>query len=263
MWQPMINATGTAVVYWGAEPHAPGHHLWIAHLDDARPIRLTSGKSVNGHPFWFPDGRRVIFFSSDGASARARWHPARQFDPHRPSTNFCILDVDSGERLQLTEGASVDERPAVSPDGTEVAFVSSRSGSLDIWRIGVDGSGLRQVTETPTFAYRPVFSPDGGKLAYFTEAADGSNQIVISAWPSGEAVPYRQRRPFIWAHGPFWAADGQTMLIHGRVEGTPEPALWAVDLESGAAEPIIVPGFEECGHGTWDAAERWMAFDSG
>jgi Tol biopolymer transport system component len=57
-----------------------------------------------------------------------------------------VVNADgSGEPTPLTDGSSVDQDPIYSPDGTEVAFKSSRQNSAgtnddQIWVVPVDGS---------------------------------------------------------------------------------------------------------------------------
>jgi TolB protein len=53
----------------------------------------------------------------------------------------------------------------VSADGRSIVFVLRRQGSLNLWRTGIDGSGLRQVT-TGRFDLHPALSPDGKWVAY-------------------------------------------------------------------------------------------------
>lgn len=261
-WQSMIDAAGRAVVFWGSDEERPVHHLWLAPLNQAEPLCLTDGPNVNGQPYWCPNGRQIVFFSTAGASETAEWTPSGQFDPDRPAANLWLMDVETGKRRQLTEGPSVGERPAVSPDGREVVFVSNRSGAPNIWRVDLDGAGLHQVTAASALDYRPVFSPDGRCLAYFTIALDGSHRLAFLSWPEAEPIDRKLSHPFVWVHGPFWSADGRTVLVHGMVRKNGRQGLWTIDIKNGTVRPMIVPGVADCSHGTWDSAERWITFDS-
>lgn len=70
---------------------------------------------------------------------------------------------------------------SLSPDGSQVAFVSFAAGHSDIWTQHVDGSGLRQLTNDIAADSWPVWSPDGARIV-FTSEHDGVRETrVISS----------------------------------------------------------------------------------
>ena len=74
-------------------------------------------------------------------------------------------------RLKTTRQFTSDERddiPAAwTRDGKGLLFISDRSGSYDIYRQAVQGSGLQAIVAGPTDEYEPRFSPDGSWLFYW------------------------------------------------------------------------------------------------
>lgn len=56
--------------------------------------------------------------------------------------------------------------PAISPDGSRVAFVSTRDGNPEIYVMDADGTNLQRVTNDPQADGRPVFTPDGAGLVF-------------------------------------------------------------------------------------------------
>ncbi|NIP92601.1 MAG: hypothetical protein GWO24_03680, partial [Akkermansiaceae bacterium] len=56
------------------------------------------------------------------------------------------MDVDGGNERRLTHNTLMDIRPAVSPDGKQVAFVSTRDGGYNVYVMNIDGSKVRAVT---------------------------------------------------------------------------------------------------------------------
>ena len=76
------------------------------------------------------------------------------------------LPVAGGTATQLTFGPSYDFDPAMSPDGTRVAFASNRDGSGS--NIFVLDRGSKRVVQVSreVEAARPVWSPDGRTIAY-------------------------------------------------------------------------------------------------
>ncbi len=76
-----------------------------------------------------------------------------------------LLPVSGGDAKRLTSGTTWDCQPKYSPDGKQIAFISDRSGSDNIWLIDVDGTGLHVVThETEESLGSPTWAPDGNYL---------------------------------------------------------------------------------------------------
>jgi Tol biopolymer transport system component len=117
------------------------------------------------------------------------------------------LPAAGGAAKQLTSGPYYDAAPAISPDGTRVAFVSDRkvSSQGNIFVLDIASGQIRQVTDE-AWVDRPVWSPDGKTIAYL------SYQVV---GPSGN----------YWFVGPM-ALKSQVRrvgLADGKVETLTEP----------------------------------------
>ena len=78
----------------------------------------------------------------------------------------------SGSRFALVVGNGRD--PALSPDGTMVAFIRSEGGNDEIFVADLDGSPVVQVTNTGTDKDNPVWSHDGTTLAF----TDGGSDVA-------------------------------------------------------------------------------------
>ncbi len=73
---------------------------------------------------------------------------------------------DGSNVVQLTKNSASDANPAVSRDGSRIAFVSDREGQSDIYGMNVDGSGQVNLTKSAgSIELRPVWSPDGSQIA--------------------------------------------------------------------------------------------------
>jgi TolB protein len=64
-------------------------------------------------------------WSADGTIAYAVDNVAR--------SNIFQVDLNSGNRQRLTAGPKSDDQPAISPDGSKLAFQSNRDGNLEIY----------------------------------------------------------------------------------------------------------------------------------
>jgi Tol biopolymer transport system component len=81
---------------------------------------------------------------------------------------------------RATADAGVTAEPALSDDGTLLAYASDRAGTdnLDIWVQQTAGSTPLQLTHDPVDEHEPAFSPDGSRLAYRSERDGGGIYIV-------------------------------------------------------------------------------------
>src|SRR5262249_31285424 len=107
------------------------------------------------------------------------------------------------------------QTPTVSPDGTEIAYLSDNGGHGNLWITKTDGSNTRQVTfeqDPETSLGVPKWSPagdlivflmtHGGMSALWTMAPDGRglSQLVAPAW---------------W---PSWSGDGRSLYYQSQGE---------------------------------------------
>src|SRR5438309_11620961 len=71
--------------------------------------------------------------------------------------------------------------PALSPDGSEIAFVSGG----DIWTVPAAGGEARLLVSHPSSESRPIYSPDGKTLAFVSNRT-GNGDIYLLSFESGE-----------------------------------------------------------------------------
>lgn len=124
---------------------------------------------------------------------------------------------DGSAQTNLSSDPARDEGAAVSPDGTKIAFSSSRSegvigGHMNIWVMNIDGSGLTLLTpgavsDEGEAGIDPTWSGDGSKIAYsfagdvWSMNADGSGKTDLTADPALPAAGGQAA----------WSPDGSTI----------------------------------------------------
>ena len=103
-----------------------------------------------------------------------------------------LINADGSGLTQLTYSESdvYNYQPALSPDGTRVAFATSQGSHAGISIIDVDGSGLRMLTtNNMTRDSEPAWSPDGSKIA-FVRGFDPTSEGVANFSQCGPARIY-------------------------------------------------------------------------
>jgi acylaminoacyl-peptidase len=115
-WAPPVTVI-ESVQYRGdgAGYLEPGHrHIFLLSAEGGTPRQLTSGPyNHGGRLAWTPDGKSIIF----GANRQDDWI----YDPME--SELWSLDLASGELTQLTDRDGPDGGPAISPDGSKIAFL--------------------------------------------------------------------------------------------------------------------------------------------
>src|SRR3989440_2000283 len=87
--------------------------------------------------------------------------------------------------VALAQGASEVRayftEPAISPDGSEIAFVSGG----DIWTVAATGGDAHLLVSHPATESRPLYSPDGRRLA-FGSTRTGNGDIYVLTIDTGD-----------------------------------------------------------------------------
>jgi Tol biopolymer transport system component len=179
--------------------------LYSVPLGGGTETRLTFTKATESDPALSPDGTKIAFISdasgvgklwtmnADGtgaarATASFSFSGSVEVAPSWFSNTrvaFVSTDLGTGDIYDLTlgglphviiGGSFADLQPAVSPDGSRVAFVSNRNGDTEIYLYTVaTGVVTRFTTRTGTDA-QPTWLPDG-RLVY-SEFVSGTPHLV-------------------------------------------------------------------------------------
>jgi tetratricopeptide (TPR) repeat protein len=209
---PALSANGKLLVYHSELLEAEGFHL----------LDLTSGEerritNLKWHilPRWGGDNQQFLFVAQEPATQRwqvhlgfadgksepvtlrdgrtADWSSASNLiayqgtDAEGNNPGIYLIPFDGGESSRLTNHES-DRAPAFSPDGSQLAFMSTRNGNWDIYTVSAAGSAPRQITTSPGNDGLPAWSPDGSQIAYVSDA-DGSWAIYVIDAAGG--TPFR------------------------------------------------------------------------
>jgi Tol biopolymer transport system component/C-terminal processing protease CtpA/Prc len=189
----------------------------------------------------------------------------------------------SGTQASPREAVPYFSEPAVSPDRSEIAFVSGG----DIWTAPINGGEARLLVSHAAMESRPLYSPDGKKLA-FVSTRTGNGDIYVLALDTGEL----RRLTFDEALDQLdaWSRDGRWLYFSStghdiagmndiyRVSvegGTPMQVsadrytneYWAAPSPDGATLAFTARGIASTqwwrkGHSHIDECEIWLMRDS-
>jgi|GEM_PF-2996455 len=147
---------------------------------------------------------------------------------------------------KLTTHGAMDIHPAISPDGSKIAFTSNRSGNYDIFIMSLaGGTAKQQVTDTSAIDYAPHWSPDGKLIAYTRKSEIDDEPFIW--FKNLETNANIQVGPGI---RPKFSPDGNKVLFQrASQQGEKWFSLWTMDLNGGSRTQLV-------------ASDEWGAIDA-
>ncbi len=123
----------------------------------------------------------------------------------------------AGEVTPLTSEGTLNEGASWSPDGTRIAFSSTRDdGNTEIYAMNADGSDQQRLTENAAFDYLPDWSADGQTLL-FSSNRDGDFEIYRMSATGGEAIQYTSSNGFDGVAA--WSPDCSKIVFSSQRDG--------------------------------------------
>ncbi len=138
------------------------NEIWIMNSDGSLQTQIKS--LSGGGPCFTPDGR-IVFYS----------------EYKDKKSEISIADIDGSNLIQLTNNDVEDWHPEVSPDGTQIAYVSKK-GNQEIHSMNIDGSNQKRLTSSDIHVSHPSWSPDGSQLIFqsITETDDNWSIYIMN-----------------------------------------------------------------------------------
>lgn len=182
-------------------------------VDPLLPVEVTVAVQHTPEPLLSPgDSPGLIVLSmSDG-----------------PYTHLFAFHPQSLPLTRLTDHPWDDIDPAISPDGTRIAYSSRRNGYWDIYILDLRTAELIRITDTPEYEGSPCWSPDGQWLAYETYAM-GNLDIWIQSIEDLSQPPIILTDSPSADFSPAWSPLGREIAFVSNRSGIDE--IWTAQLD--------------------------------
>jgi TolB protein len=216
---PRFSPRGERILYTSYETGQPR----VVLMDVAsrnRQLLADQPGTMTFAPRFSPDGQSVIFSLSVGGATNLYW-----------------LNLNSGQRVQLSDTGAIDTAPSFSPDGSRIVFESDRTGTSQLYVMPASGGQAQRITYGEGRYSTPVWSPRGDLIAFTKSHAgrfhigvmrtDGSNERLLTASYLDE--------------GPTWAPNGRVIMFM-REQAGGDPQLFSVDISGRNLRRIPSPG---------------------
>lgn len=217
--QPAWSPSGDRIAYTSYRSGNPD--LYVADLAAGKVHRVSSRSGVNMGAAWSPFGALVLTLSSGGSGG----------------TDLFSIDPTTGATLaQLTTAPGIDVSASFSPDGSQIAFSSERSGGVQIYVIPSTGGEAKRITFQGGHNTDPAWSPKGDRIAFvgrdghfdvFTVGVDGKKmERVTQDQGSNE--------------DPCWSPDGRYIGFASTRQGVSN--IWMSSADGRHQVPVTSGG---------------------
>lgn len=253
----ILDAPNYEIVYEAGE--GDNRHLMLWDLATANAPRRLPTPMVAFSPSPSPDGREFAFAGVDRGAGTFG------------NVEIFILGRDGSTR-RVSPSSAFDGDPAFSPDGSKLAFTSSREkGSLDVYVIDLVTGALSRLTDADMVsgtagsgmgARAPAWSPDGTQIAYTVQTLGGSQLWVMT--PQGT-----NKRQLTGETGsndldPVWSPDGSVIAFAREFRQPKRSAVMTVKSDGSGLTPIggrtvgiaATPSYSPDGHWLTTAQTR-------
>jgi TolB protein len=193
------NGIGQTRIAFKVQSSTGNGEIYVADFDGHNAQAITHDDTIVAAPAWVP-GRLAIYYTS--------------YKPGNPDIFY--HNLGTGQRRVVAGYSGLNTSAAVSPDGSRVAMILSKSGSPNVWVCNADGADLKRLT-TSSEDSSPCWSPDGQWICFATKIAE---RRMLAKVPAGGGAMQRISTPGAPnPTEPDWSPDGKWIAFTSQAGG--------------------------------------------
>jgi TolB protein len=226
---------GQTKIAYKAQPAGYGAgEIYVADFDGANAQRITTDNAIVAKPAWVP-GRLALYYTSYA----------------RDNPDIFYQSLTTGQRSKIAGYSGLNTSAAVSPDGSKIAMVLDKTGSVSVWVCNADGTNVKQLTYGVQDS-SPCWSPDGEWICFATEKNGRRRLAKVPA--GGGTVQYISTTGAANPTEPDWSPDGKWIAFTSQMG---DFNICVVPVAGGADPTVLVGGQNP----SWSPNSRTLVFN--
>jgi Tol biopolymer transport system component len=114
---PFFSPNGQRVIFRSDRKKKDYLQIYVINTDGTGERALTDTEGVNWGPYWYKDGRHIVYAAADHSNPAVR-----------PNYDLWWMNVETQSNTRLTYAPGADVLPVFSPDGQKLMWTSTRDG---------------------------------------------------------------------------------------------------------------------------------------
>ncbi|MCG8467955.1 MAG: S9 family peptidase [Gemmatimonadetes bacterium] len=242
-------------------------------------VAVTDHPTGVGSIAWSRDGAWIYFVaqreSTEAEKAREAVNDnVYRYEEDRRHSDLWRVDVETGERERVSDGASMVRGYSVSRDGTKLLVQLAPSPLFDdmlnseLWIMDADGSGARRITQNRVGEGSASLSPDNRHALFVANTNDElsdfyyNQRLFVVPTDGGDPVSLVPGGSYD-VNGAWWSADGASIYFRANTGVRQQIYVIPADANDASAAVAVTGGDHAIGGWDYEAGADTHVFTIG